>query len=299
MENLSQSPESVAKYRAALKWLNGGRSSLPFTSADVPVVTSATCNVSCVWGTCFNGSCVCFDGYSGETCNQLIKKHLDCASNKTEFGTNLDGLADWSTEVTFVDLQRRARLWIVQKTVFSNKWADWDQKDVALRDDGYPAYLKLGQTVGTFLTRDLNGKFPGGDYVCLYDGDGILDFGFLDQTILRREPGRVEIRVSHKTEMNNGIYYNIIRTNPSDPIRNIRYMEKRFENTYKYFPYHPLFIERLKNYQTIRFMTWSRVNVDETVDWSNRTTQDFYTFTLKTGLLLFFNFISEKLFIRN
>ena len=282
MENLNQVPDSVPKYRALVKWLNGSRSKIPFTSADLPNITMIPCT-ECVWGTCYNGTCVCFDGYYGDSCNNSSPKHLDCASNKTEFGVNLDGIADWSTEVTFVDLQRRARLWIVTKAVYGTKWADWIQNDVDLLDDGYPAYLKLNQMIGTFLTRDLKSQFPGGEYVLLYDGDGALDFWFPDQTITHQSAGRIEIKVNHSTDFNNGIYYNIIRTNPSNPIRNIRYVEKKYEHSYRQFPFHPLFIERLKNYQTIRFMTWSRVNVDEFVDWPNRTTDDYYTFTLKTG----------------
>ena len=33
-------------------------------------------------------------------------------------------------------------------------------------------------------------------------------------------------------------------------------------------------------------MTWSNIEYDELVDWSNRTLDSFYTFTLKTGVSL-------------
>jgi hypothetical protein len=42
--------------------------------------------------------------------------------------------------------------------------------------------------------------------------------------------------------MNNGLYIKIIRTNPSDYIRNIRIVEKKFEYLYEFFPFHPLFL---------------------------------------------------------
>ena len=51
-----------------------------------------------------------FDGYYGQACDQLGKKYLDCASNQTEFGVVLNGVPDWSPEVTFINTQRRARL---------------------------------------------------------------------------------------------------------------------------------------------------------------------------------------------
>ena len=84
---------------------------------------------------------------------------------------------------------------------------------------------------------------------------------FQDTKILRQDAGRIEMMVSHKTEMNNGIYYSILRTNPSDPVRNVRIFEARFEKTYKHFPIHPLFLQLMKKYQTIRFMPWSNVQL--------------------------------------
>lgn len=108
---------------------------------------------------------------------------------------------------------------------------------------------------------------------------------FQDTKILRQDAGRIEMMVSHKTEMNNGIYYSILRTNPSDPVRNVRIFEARFEKTYKHFPIHPLFLQLMKKYQTIRFMPWSNVFIDQIVDWSNRTLESYYTFANnKTGV---------------
>ena len=288
LESLSQvSQMTVPKYRAALQWVNHNYGRLPFTLADVAVPAAKAC-AKCVWGVCYNGACQCYTGYAGASCEQRVAKFLDCASKKTLFGVNVDGLADWSTEVTFVDLQRRARQWIVQKMVYATSWAQYNQSDVQLRDqDGYPQYLEVGKAVGTFLTRDLQAHFINGDYVYLYDGDGTLDLSFADQVVTSRGPGRIELTVNHKTEFNNGIYYTIIRTNPSNPVRNVRMMEARYESLYQQFPFHPLFLELMRKYEVVRFMPWSNLNVDNTLyDWSNRTTDSYYTFRLRTGVSL-------------
>lgn len=76
-------------------------------------------------------------------------------------------MPDWSTEVTFANVHRRARQWIVQRIVYSKAWADWDQLDLSQDENGYPLYLKIGQSVGTFATRDIRAHFPGGTYICL------------------------------------------------------------------------------------------------------------------------------------
>ena len=104
MGNLLQDPSTVPKYEAAIAWLNGSMGNLPFTSADVPVNATVPCSPACVWGTCYQGDCVCFDGYTGSICDQLGAKYLDCASNTTRFGIVLSGIPDWSSEVNELDI---------------------------------------------------------------------------------------------------------------------------------------------------------------------------------------------------
>ena len=193
LETLLQTPASVPKYQAALEWMAGNTSNLPFTSADLPKPVLLNCT-DCQWGTCYNGTCNCFDGYIGANCRQIASKYLDCASNGTYFGVNLDGLADWSSEVAFVDLHRRARKWIVDQVAYSPTWAAYNQSNVTLRDDGYPQYLEIAKTVGTILTRDLQGHYVNGRYVCLYDGDGVLNFNFDANNIISREAGRIVLQ---------------------------------------------------------------------------------------------------------
>ncbi|EFC47802.1 hypothetical protein NAEGRDRAFT_57192 [Naegleria gruberi] len=283
MESLLQDPQTVPKYRAVLTWLEGGNGSLPFTSDDIPKPIRLPCT-DCKYGVCHNGSCHCFDGFSGANCNITVPKYQDCASNTTKFGVNIDGLADWSREVTFIDIQRRARKWIVQKFVYGTGWAEDDQESVPLDENGYPQYLEITKNVATFAVRDVAAHFPNGKYICLYDGDGVLEFQFEDQKILRRDAGRIELQYNHKTEMNNGVFYKILRTNPLNPIRNVRIFEAKYEQTYEDFPFHPLFLEQLKKYQIIRFMPWSNIGVDKDYDWENRTLNSYYTFRLKTGV---------------
>ena len=51
--------------------------------------------------------------------------------------------------------------------------------------------------------RDVQAHFPNGKYVCLYDGDGVLDFDF-DVNVTRRGPGRIEMTSNWTTGLNNG-----------------------------------------------------------------------------------------------
>ena len=95
LETLLQTPKNVPKYQAAIEWMVGNKSNLPFTSADLPPSPVLLNCTDCQWGTCYNGTCNCFDGYVGSNCRQITSKYLDCASNSTHFGVNLDGISDW------------------------------------------------------------------------------------------------------------------------------------------------------------------------------------------------------------
>ncbi len=52
--------------------------------------------------------------------------------------------------------------------------------------------------------RDIQARFPNDAYVCLYDGDGILDFG-MDTKVTRRDAGRLELWTNWTTGLNNGM----------------------------------------------------------------------------------------------
>ncbi len=89
LPSLLDAPLQTPRYSACLKWLDGTNATIPFTSADVPKAVKRQCSPACQWGTCFNGTCVCYDGYSGPTCSTYVKKYLDCASKGSQFGVNL------------------------------------------------------------------------------------------------------------------------------------------------------------------------------------------------------------------
>ena len=66
-------------------------------------------------------------------------------------------------------------------------------------------------------------RIPSGRYVVTYDGDGDLFFG-MDASVVSERKGRIEIdvRLSPAGVLNNGIYLQVVDTNPSNPLRNIR-----------------------------------------------------------------------------
>ncbi len=87
--SLLEATDPTPRYSACLKWIGGVNAETPFTSADLPEIVKSQCSPSCVWGTCFDGMCICYDGYTGQDCSISADKYLDCASEYTQFGINL------------------------------------------------------------------------------------------------------------------------------------------------------------------------------------------------------------------
>lgn len=143
--------------------------------------------------------------------------------------------------------------------------------------DGYPSSLLVSQKVGKLALRDLDLRYPKSStnrYLLLFDGEGLIDLGF-DATIVNYRPGRILFHVVPSTVRDNGVYINILKTNPSNPIKNIRILLEEDE----YLEQELLtdsFREFMKQFSTIRFMELSRTNGSPNINWAdnNLLTQD-------------------------
>ncbi len=178
-------------------------------------------------------------------------------------GMNLGSVKDWSTSWDFVDVFKHHRPWIPQQM----RGGPWNtEEEVELTPEGYPL-LNPGQAAATLMCREINGRYPGGVYVCTFEGKGTIDFGMDAIGARRATANRYEVSVRPG---NGGILLKIIESDPNDPIRNIRVWMPGFENAQS--PFHPLFIERLKPFKVIRFMDWGATNNSTLVHWADRTT---------------------------
>ena len=201
-------------------------------------------------------------------------------SNST-VGMNLTGVVDWTTQWPFVDAFKVARPWISQR-----QNASFGQGgDLNLTyPDNWIAAFKPGQYAETVMFDNGKAHYPGGQYVLLYDGEGTISFNFGSATIASQTPGRMLVDVVPK---DTGIWLQILATNPANPIRNIRFIMPGFENTYQTQPFHPLFLQRLSKFKTLRFMDWMRTNNSlEGSKWGERATPKYFTQASDKGVAL-------------
>lgn len=192
-------------------------------------------------------------------------------------GINLSSVSYWSTELVFADIFKQSQPW---KSQLKDK-PYGKGRELILSPDGWIKWLRQGQWGDSIICR-VGGHYPAGEYVCLYEGSGDIQFGF-DAKVKSRSKGRILLRVDPTDD---GIVLRIKATYPDDPIRNIRIILPGFEESYRDHPFHPDFIKRWSRFKVIRFMDWMRTNNSEIVTWADRPTPNMQTQGSRKGAAL-------------
>lgn len=193
-------------------------------------------------------------------------------------GVNFWFWSDWSNvNWPLVDFFKSSRPFWAQPANGTNPW-NLDQA-LDLDSNGYPTSLPSGVGAATLLMWGDGGYHPAGEYTVLYDGEGEITF-WSNASVVTSEPGRIVIDVERR---DSGFLLKIKTTTPGNHVRNIRVIAPGFESTYHDNPWHPLFLERLKEFRCLRFMDWMRANTSRVVDWADRVTPNHQTFSEGEG----------------
>lgn len=184
----------------------------------------------------------------------------DITSNRqSPLGINLSGVVDWSTEYPFVDVFRTARPWIAQAE--GKPWGQGPKLEPT--EEGWVKSLQPGQYATTLVL--VGGGHPAGKYLCLFDGEGELDFQG-NGKVTKRELGRIELDVSDKEQL----LLHLRKTNAANPVRNLRLLMPGSHDSYQTEPFYKPFLERNAQFRVIRFMDWMRTNNSKIVKWDDR-----------------------------
>jgi hypothetical protein len=228
-------------------------------------------------------------------------------------GTNLSGVSPFTNDYPFIDAYKASREW----TAYAGSTT------VDLDANGWVKNVKPGQGLFSQVFNSVNGVYPGGDYILLYDGEGDLSVG--DDAVAIGTPTRTGnttrqvIRVTPRKDNpatpeseDKGIALGLTRVNPANYVRNIRLIMPGggcsnnllryaatadrctgssgtfvpFEQLYKTRTFHPSFLARLANYSTIRFMTWQETNGSIQTTWSGRPKVTDAQWSTKKGVPL-------------
>lgn len=207
-------------------------------------------------------------------------------------GIGLSGVTDYSTELPFLDLFKTSRPWIPQS---DSVWDTGESARLDLDENGWVRSLPATQTndqppqyteVGTVMLVDIANAYRGGRYVVMYDGVGKLEYNFSAQKIdALSSAGRDVINIDSAGEIFN---LRITETDPlktGDYIRNIRiYREADLPLVELGLDFNPDFLEKIKDFGSLRFMDWMRTNGSTQKDWEQRSKATDATWAGENGV---------------
>ena len=229
-------------------------------------------------------------GLGFERCEQ--RQLMASDTGHMAVGMNLESVVDWSPAWTFTDAFKASRPWISQAfnpVTWGTSWDPAAAPTLDLDADGDVRSLKtwtqngvqMRQFAGTLMFDALGGAYAGGTYRAEWDGTGVVTFGF-DAVVTasgRTAGGRnfADLRV---TPTDSGIFMRIEQTSPTDPVRDFNvwmpdwnghsFVGERWQPGAAFSPFHPLFLERLGPFKTLRFMGMQETNTSDIATWSQR-----------------------------
>lgn len=189
-------------------------------------------------------------------------------------GINLHGVRYWSPTLPFVDVFKQAGGWIPQRAG-SDVWNTGERLD--LDPDGWVRSLSPGQQAATVVMS--GGRYPAGRYRLSYDGRGEVFLG-LDARIVSANGNQLEVEVKPSAS----VILKVMKTDPSDPLRNIRMTLPGIDLSKYESPFNPAYLDYLRGYRVIRFMDWANANLNDDVRWANRTRLAHASQDRKTGV---------------
>ncbi len=191
-------------------------------------------------------------------------------SSPPPIGSNLDVVADWSTEIPFIDVFKLSRPWIPK----SERYFDTGEAN-EIETDSAGWVIQLPQnddsftSVQTVLFTKSGVNYPKGEYTVLYEGTGTILYGGDAQKIDDLSSEGVDIVQVEPGSTNAGIVIEITETDPDgtgDYLRNIQMLLPGFSaEQAKNDIFNPDFLVSIDQYSVIRFMNWLRVNYKR--DW--------------------------------
>jgi len=195
-------------------------------------------------------------------------------------GVNLSSIRSFSSALPFIDAFKSARSWTPQKGATAvTATLDLDEQGWV---KSLPSTGGAYDRVTTTLYDHLLGNYPGGEYVVLYDGEGVLTYqNDAVKNTGASTPGRDVITL---TPSNRGFRISLTSTNSGNYLRNIRVIPLAAEGSYQNSPFNPDYLAKIDAFSAFRFMDWMATNNSPQRDWSDRPTLEKATWFNDKGV---------------
>ncbi|KID12620.1 hypothetical protein [Ponticoccus alexandrii] len=186
-------------------------------------------------------------------------------------GMGLNGLADWSTQHPFLNLMKTARPWVGHA---GGQWGAVSTEALRagghLSEDGWPQSLPEDVTAleAVLLTdQPEEAEYLRGDYVLTYAGKGDLTLTGRARRI-RAEPGRITFSYDPGEGL---VGLQLTATDAADPIRDVAIVREEMLPLHEAGAlFNPLWLERVQDLRSVRFMDWMMTNGSPIQTWEDR-----------------------------
>ncbi|MES2547714.1 MAG: hypothetical protein V4575_08400 [Pseudomonadota bacterium] len=181
-------------------------------------------------------------------------------------GINLTGIAYWTSEFPFVDMFKQSSDWSI-------KGKEPAESGLLLDADGWITQLPPNAVASTIISVFDGKHFPSGDYVILYEGEGVIKVP--NHLHKSAKPGRMVVNVNAEK---GSFVLEVSKINPQNYIRNIRVVPVSQEQTYLQKRWNPAFLARWSGVACLRFMDYMQTNNSQQSVWAERVKPSYARF---------------------
>jgi putative intracellular protease/amidase len=215
-------------------------------------------------------------------------------------GMNLERVADYMAAWMFTDAFKESRPWMREIYNTSTHTLTQDTSGVLplhLDPHGWPTQLSQGvnaqgqvlqQVLDTVMFDGLSGHYAAGTYTAEWQGDGTLQWGGdVRVTATGTRANGTHYALLSDTPGNAGILMRITSVNAANPLHDFHvwmpdyngrsFVGQVWQPGASFSPFHPLFLERLAPFHTLRFMQDEEINSSQIQHWSGRRGVDYET----------------------
>lgn len=198
------------------------------------------------------------EGLSASVNRTLIITAL-LGGNSHSMGMGLSGIADWSTQIPFIDLMKQSRGW--------RDWLNNTSLPFIENENGWITALNPGQAASTVFLVLQSNFLPFTKVVVFYEGEGELRYTSSARKINDESTfGRDVVSVGAGNHL-----LSIASTNTDNPIRNIRIIPEPYLDAYESGEiFNPVWLDRIKDFRALRFMDWMSTNNSTQSSWKDR-----------------------------
>jgi hypothetical protein len=194
-------------------------------------------------------------------------------------GINLAGPAYWNTELPFTDLMRMSGAWQLWRVDNGQP-----QRDAKPDLDARGWLRSLPEGLAAMLPLASQSRLPDSrraPWVVRYEGRGEIDcVGAL--RVVQRTPGRLECEtVAQSPQPDPSLWLRITRTDPGEPLRNIRVLKPGTEGQPLSNVWDPAFVARWTGWAALRLMDMLVTNNSRIAKWDERPLPDDRSFAAR------------------